>query len=290
MNIENIHKLSTREDHFNIHKTLGILALSNYCYRFYNLFVYNDMKFDTNFDAATILIHFFLSSTSLIFKLSKKRHSTLPIIYPEMRLHSIVFATRSVVCFFLCYFEFDIIFRMISCLLTNVSADIVTYYLKQGTTIRGGNAAFEIEPKKERRLKHLYSLFQLGATLAMLGNINIVFSPLLGIQIAALNMTLIKKGIITPRTYHIVYSACLVINLFVLELDTNYIIKMLSGSILSANMRFKYNINKYIMWCFVFGLHYMTIDYKLPNYDYINYILITTGLYISIKRLYGIFS
>ena len=48
MNFKNFYKLFTIEDNYNIHKTLGVLSLSNFLYRYYLLIVYNNMNFDNN--------------------------------------------------------------------------------------------------------------------------------------------------------------------------------------------------------------------------------------------------
>ena len=72
-----IAKLITKHDPFHIHKILGVLVLLHYAYRFVLLFR--------------------LSWSSLLLPLPSKRNFSEPMIWPEFRLHSIVFATRHIV-------------------------------------------------------------------------------------------------------------------------------------------------------------------------------------------------
>jgi len=99
-NFYNIFKLSTKEDsnYYNIHKILGSITLTNYSYRFYLWYNYGEMFIKPDiFNISLIFFHTLLSGTSFIFKLSSNRIRTTPIIWPEGRLHSIIFAYRSII-------------------------------------------------------------------------------------------------------------------------------------------------------------------------------------------------
>lgn len=94
-----IKKLFTKEDKDMIHKTLGFLSLCSYSYRY--LYVYpttGGLGFTgTVFDWLTLLLHFLLSFSSLIFHVVEKRIVSNPlIIYQEYRMHAIVFTCRGV--------------------------------------------------------------------------------------------------------------------------------------------------------------------------------------------------
>ena len=93
-----LQKLFTKEDPVHIHKTLGIVSLLHFFYRFYLLFYHGSMFLNSHLDVGMVSLHGCLSVSSLAFHIPKKRHSTLPMIYPEFRLHSILFGLRSVVC------------------------------------------------------------------------------------------------------------------------------------------------------------------------------------------------
>jgi len=61
---QNLYKLFTHEDNSNIHKTLGVISLTHFAVRFYNLFMYGDMLFTGSFaDKTLLLCHLMLSIT-----------------------------------------------------------------------------------------------------------------------------------------------------------------------------------------------------------------------------------
>ena len=68
-----LSKLATHEDPYHVHKTLGILSLLHFFYRY--LFVLpttGNLGFSgTTFDCVAITMHLALSSTSLIFHVIK---------------------------------------------------------------------------------------------------------------------------------------------------------------------------------------------------------------------------
>lgn len=87
--------LFTHEDTFNFHKTLGLACLLSYAYRFAQVGD-SDMGFaSSNETLASIALHMTLSVSSLIFRIPTKRTLSHYRIWPEYRLHSIVFAWRS---------------------------------------------------------------------------------------------------------------------------------------------------------------------------------------------------
>ena len=100
VNIFNLPKLITKEDgnYGHIHKILGISCLAHYIYRLYCLLRFGSMGFDSSYlTLFCIGLHVLLSGTSFIFHISPTRIRGAPMIYPEFRLHSIIFAYRSLV-------------------------------------------------------------------------------------------------------------------------------------------------------------------------------------------------
>lgn len=91
-----LKKLKTKEDPHHLHKTLGIFCLFNYVYRYYLLLSVGNMRLNNLYGILSILVHAALSLSSLIFYIPLKRNPLKPMIYPEYRLHSIIFALRSV--------------------------------------------------------------------------------------------------------------------------------------------------------------------------------------------------
>ena len=90
--------LFTREDKFNVHKLCGFPVLAHYAIRI--AAVPRDTK-NLRFDGslltpACLAVHLMLSCTSLVFHIPTKRIKEGSRIWPEFRLHSIVFACRSI--------------------------------------------------------------------------------------------------------------------------------------------------------------------------------------------------
>ena len=79
-----------------------------------------------------------LSLSSFIFHVPLNRHKGLPMIYKEFRLHSILFALRSVLCGLCFYYKVDLLYNIFIINLTMVLADVVTNKYKAETkTMRG---------------------------------------------------------------------------------------------------------------------------------------------------------
>ena len=138
----NTVKLLTHEEShlFHIHKILGILVLSHYAYRTYLLLTTGSMQFDTSFFTPyCIVLHMLLSVSSFIFKISQTRIQSAPMIYPEFRLHSILFAYRSLIVMLMMWYAkrynlvFPLYLRGIVVLVTMVLADLVTNHYKVWT-------------------------------------------------------------------------------------------------------------------------------------------------------------
>jgi len=161
----------------------------------------------------------------MIFHIPKQRIKGGPMIYPEYRLHSIVFALRSVVCYYFTYYSLPKIYNIVVCFVTMILADIFTEMYPSGTTTMR-QMPFEsgVDVSKRKYIIMMQSFHQIGATLYMVGNEDSCFSPMFAIQLAALLMTLVRKSIITTNTWHIIYNISLGINIFVFcSLSIQYI-------------------------------------------------------------------
>lgn len=286
MNTDNLYKLNTHEDKFHLHKILGVLALSNFIFRFSSYFIYGDMRFDIL--PHSILIHLLLPISSLIFKISSKRHESLAIIYPELRLHSIIFTARSVICYYLYYYNQPLYYRMIVCILTNISADIVTMLCGQKSTIRGVNME-HLNEKEERSLKISYSVSQILATLLMLSRMDNIFFVLFPIQYAAFGMTLVKKGIINSKIYNELYAWSLLLGyLFILDDTFSIVVFGISHNILS-HLRLKCNMNKYLMWITYFLFYNNIYRMYIPDNMIFNYVVILGYVIKRSLKIYRLF-
>jgi len=90
-----LRTLFTHHDTNHMHKTLGALVLVSYVYRMVNMGA-QDMRFDGgNQTLLTIVLHAALSLSSLIFRIPARRISEGTRIWPQFRLHSIIFTCRA---------------------------------------------------------------------------------------------------------------------------------------------------------------------------------------------------
>ena len=301
MKLNNIHKLITHEDIFHVHKTLGVFVLTHYIYRFYNVIFYNTTLLDKDSNTPYyILGHLLLSGSSLIYKLPQNRVNGKPIIYPEFRAHSILFAYRSLLSTLCFYYKLNIIYNLILVGLTLICADLITYYYKSETkTMRNmPYDTFITDEKEKKQISRIYGGMQVSATIMTMGNIHTAFTPAFAIQLAALLMTMVKKNILSAREWHIIYMLSLFINVH--SFMTLTIANILFMAVL-INMfeilRFDYKINKYTLWYFNCVLYmgfyygkYDTISNTINNYcegvgeDYIKYVMV--GLFY-LKNIYG---
>ena len=255
----NLYKLVTKEDSYHVHKILGIFSLIHYIYRYYLLLVYGSMFLKTPIDMYTIVLHGCLSVSSLIFHLPLKRHAKLPMIYPEFRLHSIAFGMRSIVCCFIDFYggTYMVYYKMGVCFGTMMVADWITQqYAQPGdTTMRAMPYEDSITEKDKFYITQYHSIQQMSATMYMLINIDSAFSPLFAIQIAALLMTMVRKSIIRPNTWHLLYVGSLMINIFVLPtFSLSQIIHVFIGTQVFYILRTQLRMNKYIGWTIIFGI------------------------------------
>jgi hypothetical protein len=282
MNIENIPKLVTKEDPYHIHKMLGILSLGHFSYRFFNLFTYRSMDFNTNYDIAFLWIHILLSATSFQFKIPKTRNQVSPMIYPEFRLHNLLFSYRSILCSLFLYYKFPITYNILVCYLTMIGADIVTYYYKDGTTMRSMQFDSNVPIESKQIITLYHSKMQVCATIYMIGNIDSAFSPLFAIQFPSFLMTLVRKNIIKRNHWHFLYGLSLMTNIFVYySLSLDYIIFQFLTYNLFYYLRFIKRQNKYICWTIIYGffLLYRQYPYTIIYDDIIKRIFIY--IYIS---------
>jgi len=259
---ENLHKLVPRhsEDALHIHKTLGILCMLHFLVRFVLLVVTGSMWFDRSFFTLFwVFIHAGLSGTSLVFKIPLRRNPVSPMIWPEFRLHSILFAYRSLVVMLLLWAFHNMAVlhwvRGLVVLSTIHLADRTTLYYKRieavpesDSTMRGMPMPDSWSPITVTSLNMYYSVSQVLATLGTLtaGSMEVHFLVLFPIQLAAFLMTCVRKGIITSTTWHVLYAAAL---------GLNYLYWIRSIHLPSAVVvlivclaRFVWRVNKYLLW------------------------------------------
>jgi hypothetical protein len=227
------------------------------------------MGLENEWGKITIIMHGTLSFSSLIFHISATRNKVKPIIYPELRIHSILFTMRSIVVCFLHYYHFHYTYIIGTCYSVLFLSEFITklYNIenKNGSTIRNIQFGENVTLNQRKHITNMYSIMQIAATFFMLGNINTAFSPILPIQISAFLMTLVKKGIITTNLLQFVYAITLCMNYFLINTVPLQFI-FIFGIIMRIHEKivFKYKINKYIAW---FSHFTMFIIYKEYGYE-----------------------
>lgn len=275
--MQNIYKLSTKEDEYHIHKSLGTFCLVNFIYRFYLLLSSGSMQLNTPFSLYSILLHGILSISSLQFHISNIRNISKPMIYPEFRMHSILFGLRSVIVTIMYFFEWNYKYIIVVCYSVLFLSEYITKKYEtnrnRNTTMR--NMPFDptISEENKSQIIKIHSLMQIGATIFMLGNINSAFSPLFAIQTAAFLMTLVRKSIITTNTWHLGYMIGLFLNFLLFPTFSPSFI-LYFGFVINIHQRiiFPYKINKYIAWIIHFGIFILLREYE---YDvFINHFFI----------------
>lgn len=228
-------KLFTEEDPTGVHKGLGIFVLLHFAFRYYQM-LWADPSAGLGsrrgrgpswIPLACLLPHGLLSLSSLIFPhVPKDRVVGKPMIWQEYRVHNIGFGLRSVCAAALCSVSIHrghtpavrrvaVWGTAASCLAAIVAADVGTKYLRsneyESTTATmpywdGCRAV------TQQRFKTFYAYSQFMATLGCLAVTNPAypFAILLAIQMASLLMTLVRKGLLTVRGYHLGYTATLI--------------------------------------------------------------------------------
>lgn len=265
-----LSKLATREDKFHLHKTLGMLSVCSFLYRY--AYVYNtkgSLGFDgaqsSNFhwalDWATMAVHLLLAFSSNFFRVPKKRIANKPmVIYEEYRQHAQVFTFR-------CFLVFSIAYLVprAPAWVTTVGTMACHLFADRITAIHGtpGNTAVRanLDSKKistfYRNVAKLYALYQFlaiashilpNARMADLG-----YNAIIAIQSSAFMMTLYRKRIVRGRTHMLVYSACLLVSAFhiVRLLGATISLLVVATFLVRINLPREYS-NKYLVWaCFL---------------------------------------
>lgn len=264
-NLQNSYKLVTNEDPFHIHKTLGSLTWVHFIYRFYQCLCLPNYTF--GFDPsnpwthAWIFLHMALSGTSLLFHIPNNRVKMAPMIWPEFRLHSILFAYRSLIVLW-CqwYLPSWIYIRPMMVFLTLFLADCVSNhykkigYLQNQTTMRSMPFPSYIAPCLIQSINLFYSMSQIFATMNVLyGSPEAIFLTLFPIQLAAFWMTLVRKGILTAGQWHLYYGFSLFLNFVYAQFHSNNVLLLnnpyyLISGICFGIARFYYHMDKYLLW------------------------------------------
>jgi hypothetical protein len=140
---------------------------------------------------------------------------------------------------------------------TMVSADYVTYVLPPSnntTTMRGNPYPRDTGEYIVKYLNLFYSVSQVFATLHMLfaPNVDYIYLTLIPIQTAPFGMTLQRKGIISQYGWHVFYVFAILTNYLYSAVNIYNPELMWSYMIVFSVLRFKFKMNKYMLWTLVY--------------------------------------
>ena len=248
--------LFTKEDPVNFHKTFGIFALLHFIYRFQHVGP-TDMNFSANpMTVFCLAMHALLSASSLIFKIPIKRIAEGSRIWPEYRLHSIVFAYRSLACLMVTFLEakysvltprYELNGLIVVC--TLLAADFGTWWVGpagRSSTIQGLDAP--------PFMRFFFSVMQFHATAGCLIGVrrySTQFFYVWIIQFTAFLMTLRRKNL-APHgplvvTYGLMLTAGAMISTYDHYLNGCWLFHgMLAHT--AAGLRMGLRLNKYVLW------------------------------------------
>lgn len=218
--------LGTHHDQYGIipspHKILGYGSLVHVGYRYWLFITTGHMFTYQPYEMSFVMGHLLLSCSSFLFPVHSYRNFHNQIIWRELQLHNICFASRSccVMIYHLTWTGTGAVTLWSKCMLAlivlshHILADIASIYYAAGNTMR--DMSWD-ENTEVVQLKHyfdqFYAVSQFGATALLLFadtyTLETAFSILFAIQISTFLMTLRLKGIITNNMWHICYSAAL---------------------------------------------------------------------------------
>ena len=210
---------------FHLHKTLGLACLVSFAWRITRVGE-DDMAFRSHpeWTIPTLLLHLALSVSSFQFKLPLVRIKDGSRIWPEYRLHSIIFCTRSLLAMALYWWEDAVVrggrdeeerhyytFNAVLVLLTMMCADLATAQQKHSSkSIRGLDSA--------RWTSYFFSAAQFYATAGVLMGVRrytVQFLNIFVVQVNPLLMTLRRKNLLSHYGVVTIYGFLLVSGLVV---------------------------------------------------------------------------
>jgi hypothetical protein len=157
--------------------------------------------------------------TAFIPPVPGKRLHSAPMIWPEFRMHSAVFAMRHVCATLLTLHNLwpegvlvNAVARFLLLALTTCAASLISH--RYGDSVQRTTNCMPypscLDPQVKNAIKRNYVDAQFAASKMVLSSdAAMCWIPLLGIQIAPFLMTLVRKGKIGALTYHRVYAMCL---------------------------------------------------------------------------------
>jgi hypothetical protein len=208
-------QLITHEDPGHFHKILGITCLISYMWRL-SMMGPTDMGFQsyTSLTIPTFILHWSLTLSSFIFKIPSKRIKSGDRIWPEYRLHALVFLSRSLMLDCVYYYEqyynlppnYDANFIVV--ILTLLAADASSWSVEHRS---GSIRDLDTNPA----VKFFFSMMQFGATSACLYGLrrfSLMFYMAFVVQVNPFLMTLRRKNLLSKTTVITLYGIMLAVS------------------------------------------------------------------------------
>ena len=218
----------------------------------------------------------------------KERVVGKPMIWQEYRVHNIAFGLRSVFCTALAWIAVvkghEAPWRRIavvgSCAVT-LAAQVVADWGTANFRVNNAESTTATMPywpgcslTTQKRFKIFYAYSQFMATLACIAVCNPAWplSVLAAIQCASLFMTLVRKGILTARGYHYLYTFTLILPYFV-GFKSNASMQpwsfpgmMVAGAAAFA-LRARFRFDKYVLWLPIYVARILILDTPWMPHD-----------------------
>lgn len=264
--------LFTHHDRHRVHAILGSLVLLHFVVRWTMLCVSGDAFVNREaslLNLVGVFLHMALPLSSLRLPIPTARNHTAPIIWHEFRLHSIIFATRHVLCTVLA-----LVFpacRAMSLTIVHLTLHAASWAQDhlgdaQRRTTNAMPYAAGLSNLESQHTKNMYARAQFMATaFSIADHPSLRFMPLLGIQASPLLMTLVHKGKIGAASYHRVYAWTLLMPLLATmfiahrdrfdradDIGLSFVI-----GIVSHFLRVELKLGKHATWCLAPAIGYM---------------------------------
>ena len=213
-------QLFTKEDVFHLHKTLALLCLTSFFWRFS---VLGSSQADLGFQShphltwPTLVLHLCLNLSSLNFRIPAKRIASSGWrIWPEYRLHSAVFCLRHLACIALTVYAPQL--QTTTPLWPNLVVVLSTICLAD---LASGNVQYPSQTIRDlsipKSVRYWFSVTQfIGTSICLHGEIErctIHFYAVFVVQLNPFVMTLQRKNLLTHGQSIGLYAAMLALGL-----------------------------------------------------------------------------
>jgi hypothetical protein len=272
------NQLITPEDKFHIHKILAFLVVLSTLFRLAQLFASSlygskdeecDMGFRSHpeWTVPTVFLHAALNISSFQFHLPERRIKSGYRIWPEYRLHSLVFLLRSLVAILLNHveqktnsnFQWPRYTFLILVLSTMALADVAS------RSVRGQPSGFARELDAPALTKYFFSVAQCGATAYVLAGdttqSGLQFIFVMIIQWNAFFMTLRRKNLASQTLLMTFYGVMLGLGIVTARPPPS----TRAMAHLAAILRTGLGWNKYLLWTVLYIIH----AYGFAKHDHV---------------------